>query len=153
MNDDRHYHYRISLRIWHPDMDPQSITDAVGINPKISWKSGNKRTTPNGKNLPGFNKTTYWVANIASGKFPENGIENSINSVLNNMIFYRCFFHKIRSEGGRVELFCGWFFEKQSGSVFPYSTLTLAGDLQIDLALDIYPPTQPQNEYDISEST
>jgi len=60
--------------------------------------------------------------------------------------------HQVRAEGGTVELFIGWFFENQSGDVLTHQCLALAGDLQIDLSFDVYPPEQPQNEYEITEN-
>jgi hypothetical protein len=52
--------------------------------------------------------------------------------------------HDIRSEGGTVELFIGWFFENQSGDVLTHQCLALAGDLQIDLSFDVYSVEEPQ---------
>jgi hypothetical protein len=45
-----------------------------------------------------------------------------------------------------VELFIGWFFDKQSGDVLTHQCLALAGDLKIDLSFDVYPLDQPQND-------
>jgi hypothetical protein len=47
----------------------------------------------------------------------------------------------------------GWFFENQSGDMLTHQCLALAGDLQIDLSFDIYPPDQPQTEYEVDEDT
>jgi hypothetical protein len=146
-----HYHFRISLRIRHPSIDPEEITEALGIEPERSWKVGEPRQTPAGRLLTDSNPDTYWTANIVAGRWPTN-INEAILGSLKRLVCFRSFLHRIRIEGGTAELFVGWFFENQSGDVLTHPCLALAGDLQIDLSFDIYPPDQPQNEYEVSES-
>jgi hypothetical protein len=99
--------------------------------------------------LPGRNQSTYWTSVVVSGRWPLE-INEAIDDLLTGLVHHRSFLHKIRAEGGSAELFVGWFFENQSGGVLAHQSLALAGDLQIDLSFDIYPPEQPQNEYDVS---
>jgi hypothetical protein len=141
-----HYHFRISLRVRHPTMDPAEITEALGIEPERSWKAGDARQTPKGTPLAGFNRDTYWMAGVAAGCWPVE-INDAIGDALKKLVPYRSFLHLIRAEGGVVELFVGWAFENQSGGVLAHQCLALAGDLQVDLSLDIYSPEQPQREY------
>jgi hypothetical protein len=145
-----HYHFRISLRVRHSSMAPEKVTEALGIEPKHSWKVGEPRETPTGALLTGSNRDTYWTAEIAAGRWPTN-INETIHDTLRRLVPFRSFLHHIRSEGGMVELFVGWFFENQSGDVLTHQCLALAGDLQIDLSFDIYQSEQPQNEYAVSE--
>ena len=143
-----HYHFDISLRVRHPSIAPEKITEALGVEPKHSWKAGQQRRTPKARLLTGNNRDTYWVANVAAGRWPSN-LNEAILDSLKKLARYRSFFHQIRIEGGTVELFVGWFFENQSGDVLTHPCLALAGDLQVDLSFDIYPPDQPQNEYEV----
>ena len=136
-----HYQFDISLRVTHPSIAPQRITDALGIEPKRCWNVGEPRQTPKGKPLKGFNRETFWVAEIAEGSWPLELCE-AIYDALTGLVRHRSFFHLIRSEGGTAELFIGWFFDHQSGDVLSHQCLALAGDLQIDLSFDIYPPTE-----------
>lgn len=140
-----HYHYSISLRVRHPSVDPDQITEALGIDPERCWKAGEPRQTPTGVPLDGIYKDTYWTTNVVAGRWPVV-INDAIHDVLKKLVRYRPFFHQIRSEGGVVELFIGWFFENQSGDILTHQCLALAGDLQIDLSFDVYSPEQPQNE-------
>ena len=137
-----HYHFRISLRVWHPSMAPEKITEAVGIEPKRSWKAGEARQTPKGKPLTGVNRDTYWTGEIAAARWPLS-INEATHTALKSLVRYRSFLHHVRAEGGTVQLFIGWFFENQSGDVLTHQCLALAGDLQIDLSFDIYSPEQP----------
>ena len=42
-----HYRFHVSLRVRHPSIAPEKITEAFGIEPKHSWKAGEPRHTPN----------------------------------------------------------------------------------------------------------
>ena len=147
--DSLHYHFRISLRIRHPYADPERITDAFDIEPRRAWKAGERRQTTVGEPLPGTHPSTYWYVEVLAGRYPKQGLDAGIRQALDQFVKYRDFLHTIRSEGGSAELFVGWFFERQSGEVLAYETLAKAADLKIDLSFDVYPPTQPQNEYEI----
>ena len=140
MDDPRsHYHFCISLRVRHPSIAPEEITEAFGIEPKRSWRVGDARQTPKGTPLTGFNRDTYWTAEITAGRWPLE-VNGAIYNVLERLVRHRSFLHRIRAEAGAVELFVGWFFENQSGDLLRHQCLALAGDLKIDLSLDIYLP-------------
>jgi hypothetical protein len=90
------------------------------------------------------------MARIAEGRWPSD-INEAIHDSLKRFVHCRSFLHRIRAEGGRVEFFIGWFFDNQSGEVLTHQCLALAGDLQIDLSFDIYPPEQPQTEDEVPQ--
>jgi hypothetical protein len=143
-----HYHFRISLRVRHPVIDPEKISEILALKPKRSWKAGEPRQTPVGRPIAGFHQNTYWTAEIAAGRWPLN-MNDAISDALKRLVRCRSFLHQVRREGGAAELFIGWFLENQSGDVLTHECLALAGDLQIDLSFDVYPPEQPQQEYDV----
>jgi hypothetical protein len=119
------------------------------MEPRRAWKAGEARQTPVGTPLQGTWPATYWYVDLLAGRHPEAELHAGINQILDHLGRYRDFFHAIRAEGGSAELFIGWFFERQSGDTLRYETLAKAGDLRVDLSFDVYPPTQPQNEYEI----
>jgi hypothetical protein len=141
-----HYHFRISLRVRHPSIEPGRITEALGMEPDRCWKAGEPRQTPTGMPLAGSNRDTYWTARITTGRWPL-ALNDAIHETLRGLVRHRSFLHEIRAEEGKVELFVGWFFEDQSGDEFTHQCLALAGDLQIDLSIDVYSPEQPRHEH------
>jgi hypothetical protein len=147
-----HYHFTISLRVRHPAINPEQISEVLAINPKRSWKAGEPRQSPKGAPLAGFNRDTFWTAEIAAGRWPLN-VNEAIHETLKRLVRHRSFLHHLREEGGGAELFIGWFFENQSGDVLTHQCLALAGDLQIDLSFDVYPPEQLQHEYEVGGNT
>ena len=134
------YHYKISLRVRHPSLDPAEITSALHLNPFRTWRAGEPRATPRGTPLEGTNRGTYWAVDIAEGEFPSKELEAVIGEALDRLVPYRGFFQRIRLEGGDAEFFVGWFFDEQSGAAFDCDLMARMADLKIDLALDVYPP-------------
>jgi hypothetical protein len=51
----------------------------------------------------------------------------------------RSFFARIRSEGGRAELFIGIYGARNFGFEFAPSLLSLFADIGLSLAFDVYP--------------
>ena len=76
------------------------------------------------------------------------GLAVLVGRALDQLAPHRPFFHRIRSQGGTVEFFVGWFFDGNSGDVFDCDLLARMADLKIDLSLDVYgpdaPPSQPE---------
>jgi hypothetical protein len=134
-----HYRSKISLRLRHPTIDPAEITAALHLNPSRCWRAGEPRTTPKGGELEGINRETYWTARLVEGEWPPTALPVLISDLLAQLALHRSFFHRIRSEGGAVEFFVGWFFEAQSGDVFDCNLMARMADLKIDLSLDVYP--------------
>ena len=62
------FRYAVSLRVMHPDIDPEDITANIRIQPWRSWRAGEPRATPKGESLKGVYTETYWVANLHKEK-------------------------------------------------------------------------------------
>jgi hypothetical protein len=140
------YRYKISLRVRHPSMDPAEITCMLRYPPSRSWSAHERRSTPSSETLEGAWPETYWTAKVTAGEWPGKDLPAAIAELLDQLESSRGFLAKIRSEGGAVELFVGWFFDGQSGEVFDCGLLARIADLKIDLSLDVYPPdTTPVN--------
>ena len=115
------FHYALSLRIWHPQIDTAIVGDTLGLAPK--------RTSPA---VPSFWTHGYDVPQDSdSAAF--------IHSAASALQQHATFFQRIRAAGGRVEFFVGWFGDKNFGDIFPHATLALLAQLQVDLSFDVYP--------------
>ena len=134
------YQYKISLRVRHPSMDPAEITATLGLTPSRSWRAHEPRTRPRGQPLEGIWPETYWTARVLEGEWPGKKLPNAIGELLDRLVLSKSFFEKVRSEGGSIEFFIGWFFDGNSGDVFDCGLLARIADLKINLSLDVYPP-------------
>lgn len=134
------YRCKISLRIQHPGANPADITSVLGVNPFRSWRAGEPRSTLKGTPLEGTWRDSYWTAPVAEGRWPQERLADAIAALLDQLAAHRDFLRQLRSNGGRVELFVGWFLEGQGGDVLGCALLGRMADLGIDLSLDVYPP-------------
>jgi hypothetical protein len=96
--------------------------------------------------LGGQNRESYWTTRLIEDRWPPTGLAVLLGRVLDQLAPHRLFFHEIRSQGGTIELFVGWFFDGQSGDVFDYDLLARMADLKIDLSLDVYGPEAPPSQ-------
>jgi len=139
------YQYDISLRVRHPSLDPAEFTSALGLNPFRCWRAGEAQTTPKGKPLEGRYSNSCWTAKLVKGQWPDKSLPVVINELLDQLAPHQGFFQRIRTEGGTVEFFIGWFLEGNSGDVFDCDLLARMAALKIDLSLDVYPPDGPDS--------
>lgn len=100
--------------------------------------------------MHGQNRETYWTARLIEGRRPPATLAALLGHAIDQLAPHRRFFHKIRSQGGTIELFVGWFFDDQNaGDVFGCDLLARMTDLKIDLSLDVYGP-DPLPQPDVS---
>jgi hypothetical protein len=136
------YKYSVSLRVVHPTINPDSITNKLGLQPSRKWMAGEVRSTTKGNKLEGINKETYWTTRLHGGKslFSRRMVlEDFLSEQIARLKKEEKYFRHIRKTGGRMELFVGLFCDKNIGAEIPYSLLAAMGNLGIDLSLDIYP--------------
>ncbi len=130
------FHFEVSLRITHPTIDPTEVTRELSIEPSCRYKVGDRRATPKGNPLPGFNECSGWFYRL-----PQDA-DASLPVVLRGMNLQlfksRSYLESLQSTGGTIEYFIGWFSEFNSGEVFDWQLLKECAALRINLAFDIY---------------
>jgi len=136
------YRYAVSIRIWHPTIDSDNITQNMNIQPSRKLMAGMPRSTPKGYKLKGINKETYWTAELHREKSllsRKIALEDFLTEQLARLRKVEKYFRHIRKTGGRIEFFVGLFCDRNMGAEVPSSVLAAMGKLGIDLSLDIYP--------------
>jgi hypothetical protein len=137
-----HYSYSISLRVFHPTIDPVEISKTLSLSPARMCKVGAPRQTPKGTPLEGVYRETFWYTKLV----PE-GERSSNDTLLEEFLFdtyqqlraHREFFARVRAEGGRVELFIGTFGDRNYGFEFSPQLLASFGEFGVSLSFDVYP--------------
>jgi hypothetical protein len=81
----------LSLRIFHPSIDPRAITAELGLPPQTSWAAGGDR--------PG----SYWQTRLAGNETGRGDLASALRDVA-RFEHYRFFVDEIRAGGGRVEI-------------------------------------------------
>lgn len=130
--------FRISLRIWHPEVRSDDITKELGLLPKVSYNAGDRRTTPKGTELSGFRAESFWTHEWNVG----GSFESAIDEVSARLLGNADFLCHLKDTGGRLEYFVGWFSTGSSGFMLDHGVLKLLSDLRMDLAFDVYAESQ-----------
>ena len=131
------FKYTVSLRIGHPNITAMEIVNRLGITPKHMWTVGEPRKTPRGDPLPGNYKETYCYFLVGSGEGKE--LAKLLDSCCDRLYQHADFFQSIRSTGGKLEYFIGWFADNNCGETFDIGLLRKLVDLGIDISIDLYP--------------
>jgi hypothetical protein len=134
ISPDRVSSFRVSIRITHPEILPESITQQIGQTPDIKWAVGAQRTTPKGTVLPGLRKDSYWVLfGPKSDDLPP--LIDWANSVIQGA---DSFIQELLSTGGRLEYFIGCFIDGQLGTTLEPSLIAKCAELGVAIAFDMY---------------
>ncbi len=138
----QNYSFKIGLRIWHPTIDPDKITQILKIKPNRSWKVGNQRKTPKGTLLSGQYSESYWNADPFSyGEYVSTDFfaEDIIKDVIETIEQHKSFFHKLSQEGARIILQVYSYSHRNYAIEIPPNILKKLSELEISFAHDIYP--------------
>ena len=135
------YEFRVSLSISHPSIEPDEISDRLGITPKYSNRKGDRKTSRSGQILEETHSENYWLVEVSDGR--ENSDERSLDACLKaasmRLKRHTDFLRSLSDDGGRIEYFVGWFGEQENFSaVFSSKLLQEISGLGISLYLDVY---------------
>ena len=128
--------YSVSFRITHPSMNPDVLCKQLRLNAKFKWQAGTQRKTPDGEPLPGVYRDTYCCFELVHPKTV--GLSEFLLKHSRKLFKHKDLLHDIRSTGGTLEYFVGWFVDKDSGEVFGLELLKQLTELGIDLSLAVY---------------
>lgn len=119
----------VSFRIWHPSIDPKRISNALAINPRHSWMSGDVMQTKSGKS------GSYWAVPLES-----NGTRDLVAIISafceSHLGPAKALLHEIHSTGGKSEIYLTWYVDGHHGEVLSWKVVKMLGECQTDLALE-----------------
>ena len=133
-----------TLRVSHPTLDPRLIARSLALRPKLSRRVGDRRRTPKGTLLPGFEPESFCsfpiVGKPGGGTRPmaADQLVADLDRFLDRLQPAARFLRELRQGGGQSELFVGWFFVIFSALLFEHALLAKLADLELGLRLDIY---------------
>jgi len=130
------FRFAVSLRVFSKSVEPTEIAAQLGLEPKWKHKIGEPRTTPKGVPLDGVYDSSYCSFPLI--RLGEEELHEMLNRTADGLLPHKDLFCRIRDEGGCVEYFVGWYSKGNTGDKLSCSLLGKLGELQIDLALDIY---------------
>jgi hypothetical protein len=148
------YEFTISLRIRHPSMDPQRITQTLSIEPQHTWKAGERRRAPAGGELKGVYRESYWMGRLMDEPQLSSSrlsVESVLMQTLARLSHSRNFLEQLQAEGGIAELHVSLFAREDFRLELSSQSLALLGRLGVAVALDVHP--QPSNSVSPSQAS
>ncbi|NIB43680.1 hypothetical protein HBA55_28990 [Pseudomaricurvus alkylphenolicus] len=137
------YEFCVSLKVAHPNLDAERISDRLSMTPDSYCNAGADRVSNAGQPLGGVYENTIWSRDLTVGKLQADAIlfEHFIAQKNEEFLHLKEFFHWVRSSGGTVEYFVGWF---STGSVnmnivLDSDVMSSTSDLGLSIVLCAYP--------------
>ena len=129
------FDYRISLQVHHPVTDPAEIEAGLGLTASLSWKAGERRSTPAGTELPGFYRETYCVFHLAKGE--DGALAKRLRDAVNLLQPKKEYLDWLHETGGRSNFYIGWVAGER-GENFDVPLLSDIAQLGIQLGIEPY---------------
>ncbi len=137
----QNYTFKLSLRIWHPTIDPEEISKNLAISPNRSWKVGSQGQTPKGTVLKGKYTESYWNADpFEHGKYSSSNskAEDIINKLVQKLDCQKEFLHLLRQQGAKIIIQVSSFGEGNYAIDLSPNTLKKITELNVGFAHDVY---------------
>lgn len=141
MPEEGHLFYAVRLAIKHPTVDPDRITQALGITPDWSWKVGASRSTPAGRSLPGRHGETYWTS--ARRVTAHRAFFDTAVDFLDMLERHADFVRGLADSGGTVAIVAHLSGADNIGDDLTPAMLARMAALNIGLGIEVFPDFAP----------
>ena len=139
------YEFTISLQIRHPAINPQDITEALGITPQHTWQAGSSRQGPAGEDLEGIYRESYWTARLMDEpqlSSERTTVESVLTQAASLLRRSNVFLEQLSTEGGVAELHVSLFARGDFRLELLADALALLGRLRLAVKLDVHLHTE-----------
>jgi hypothetical protein len=129
--------YMIRLLIRHPNIDPERITNTLGLVPHLSAIAGSVRMNPVGTVLPGLHKDSVW-----SHSFHTKGNRRFFSDVVNlikKLELHKNFLLEIENSGGSMDLIVSLPGDVYLGDTLQWRQMARLCALRIELGIEVFP--------------
>jgi Domain of unknown function (DUF4279) len=141
----QNFSFVITLKIWHPNIDPTHISTALEIVPHHHSRAGDARVTPKGRPLGGVYAESFWSADpFDHGEYQsrEDQVEDIFMEVIELLVPKKAFLHSLHEQGATMLLQISTHSNRNYALVFPPDLLRQCSELQIGFAHDAHPYPQ-----------
>jgi hypothetical protein len=140
------YEFSMSLGVRHPDIDPEQITQALGLQPGHEWSKGEQRTDAAGAALAGNHRASFWLCEVPVRPEERASLESEISRLLRLLRKSTGFLQKLHEGGGAVELFVTIFARGDFRIEISPDHATLLGRTGIALTVEVKPYPLPKRK-------
>lgn len=129
--------YNIILRIRHPGLDPAEITAALGWEPDLSWRAGDKSVTPNGRVLASVRSDGVWSRTI---RVREKGhIAEQLDQILDHLLAQKKLFRRLDQMRARSALYLQLPGDTNNGDTIGWQVLRKFAELRLAFEVETFP--------------
>jgi len=130
----------ITLRIWHPDQDPEVFSQRMQLQPSIAYRAGEPRRSPAGVPLGSVHRETLWAYDLKLE--PNLSLAAAIEAMDQLISSRESLIRLLLTEGARLEYFVGIFLRDNQTEVLSPEILSDCAKRGITLILSMYSPQQ-----------
>jgi hypothetical protein len=129
------FSYSVSLRVRHPTLDLNVLTDKLRLEPAHSWTAGEPRRSQTGAPLGGNHRDSYWSAPLPAQMDGPNSmpLELFFSQMVLQLGRQREFLNKLQSDGGEVSLLIEISPVANASLTFTSATARKLADLNIEV--------------------
>jgi hypothetical protein len=122
-----------ALRIYHDDLDPDGLTQRIGIAPSAVYKKG-QPSPEGGRLVPNINGWFY----SSLYEVAEDDLWEHVGWLLNEFQDKRAILDELRSQGCQIELTCHWV-AATGGTVISFDSeiVRRLAELQLGVLVEI----------------
>lgn len=134
----------VSFRIFGEDLDPDAVTNVLGIRPDSAVRKGEERDLKVGSRVIHLRPARQGMWSISSKLPPDNPLEEHLQGLLALLEPKAEVIRGLAESGCSVDFFCGLFLrDYNDGVTLPPELLSGIAALGAELGLDIYDATCP----------
>jgi hypothetical protein len=129
--------YQVRLLIHHPNIDPDRITEILGLTPQLSAIAGSVRKTRTGTVLPGLHRSSVW-----SHWFCVEGHRHfftEVEKMIDKLEPHKALLTEITGSEGSIDLIVDMPGDVNLGSTLGWRYMARLSDLHIDLGIEVFP--------------
>ncbi len=129
------FSYSVALRVRHPTLDLNILTDKLCLEPAHSWTAGEPRRSQTGAPLGGQHRESYWSAPLPAQMIGPNSmpLELFFSQQVIQLARHRELLSKLRSDGGEVSLLIEISPVANASFSFSAATARKLADLNIEV--------------------
>jgi hypothetical protein len=129
------FSYSVSLRVRHPTLDLNVLTDKLRLEPAHSWTAGEPRRSQTGAPLGGNHRDSYWSAPLPAQMDGPNSmpLELFFSQQVLQLGRHRDFLSKLQGGGGEVSLLVEISAIANASLTFSSATARKLADLNIEV--------------------
>jgi hypothetical protein len=129
--------FDVELFIVHPNLDADEISTALGLEPQVVHRVGERQTTRSGQRLERLNRDTRWRYSVRY-EVEDQWFAAKVTELVDRLMPHGEFFRKLRSSGGTASIIVQFLGDGYFGDEIARGTLAKLLELDLDFAIECF---------------